>query len=258
MALSSDARTEPFSLDAAGDAAVLCLHGFTSTPFEVRALALALHRRGLAVAAPRLPGHGSDERELADTGWRRWSDAVDHAYGELASRYAKVAVLGQSLGGLLALHLAAHRQPAAVVSLAAPLWLEGIGRRLADWTRPGGWLHGRLRQVPKLGGSDIADPQVKATYPSYQRIPLTALGELCAFMNVVDAELPALRAPLLVMHSRQDHTAPVACASRIAARGRAEVLRLLDRSYHLISVDVERDIVASEVGAFLTRHLLAH
>lgn len=250
--------TEPFELPGSVGVAVLCIHGFTSTPYEVRGLALALHGRGFAVRAPLLPGHGTRVEELAATTWRSWADAVEAELEALLRRYPRVAVLGQSLGGLLGLHLAARRREvAAVVSLAAPLWLEGLGATLARATAPGAWLHGWLRYVPKLGGSDVADPVVKASYPSYQKIPMAALGELCAFMNVVDAALPEVMAPTLVMHSRLDHTAPVACASRIAARARAEVLRLLDRSFHLISVDVERDIVASEVGTFLTRHLLS-
>ncbi len=259
QAVAEAVCTEPFELPGSLEAAVLCIHGFTSTPYEVRGLAMALHERGFGVKAPLLPGHGTRVEDLATTTWRQWADAVEGELEGLLRRYPRVAVLGQSLGGLLSLHVAARRREvAAVVSLAAPLWLEGLGGRLARLTAPGGWLHGRLAYVPKLGGSDVADPQVKATYPSYQKIPMAALSELCAFMNVADAGLPSIAAPTLVMHSRLDHTAPVACASRIAARARAEVLRLFDRSFHLLSVDLERDIVASEVGTFLSRHLLSH
>jgi esterase/lipase len=53
------------------------------------------------------------------------------------------------------------------------------------------------------------------------------------------------------MHAAQDHTAPVACAYRIAERTRARRLRILPRSYHLIAVDVERDIVARDVIEFV-------
>ncbi|MBK7539790.1 MAG: alpha/beta fold hydrolase [Myxococcales bacterium] len=250
--------TGPFELKGTRDAAVLCVHGFTSTPFEVRGLAESLHQRGFTVLGPRLAGHGTSVANLATTTWHDWVRSVDEGYARLRQHTSRVAVVGQSLGGLLALHLAA-REPAlaAVVSLAAPLWLEGLGGKLAKWTRPGRWLHGRLRQVPKLGGSDIADPAAKAGYPSYQAIPMSALRSLCEFMDIVDAELPQVSAPTLVMHARSDHTAPVACARRLAARTQAERLVLLDHSFHLISLDKERDIVASEVGEFLDRHLLS-
>ena len=61
----------------------------------------------------------------------------------------------------------------------------------------------------------------------------------------------AVTQPVLVVHGKHDHTAPVACATEIAsARTRARI-KLLERSYHLIASDVERDIVAEEVRSFL-------
>jgi carboxylesterase len=255
-------NTAPFFLEGDRDAAVLCVHGFTSTPFEVRYLAESLQRRGLTAAGLMLPGHGTSVAELDTTGWRDWFGAVEREYEGLTRRFSRVAVVGQSLGGLLSLYLAAQRAgragaPVAVASLAAPLWLEGLGRRLSEWTRPGRWLHGRLRQVPKVGGSDLADLAVKATYPSYKAIPMAALHQLCDFMRVVDEALPRVTAPTLVLHGRQDHTAPVAGAKRIGERMKVERTRLLDRSFHLISLDLERDVVAEEVGAFLLKHLTA-
>jgi carboxylesterase len=73
-------------------------------------------------------------------------------------------------------------------------------------------------------------------------------------MRVVDGALPLVTQPTLVMHATQDHTAPVACAKYIADRVAPAAnakLRILDQSYHLIAVDVERDIVAAEVSGFL-------
>ncbi|MEZ4364469.1 MAG: alpha/beta fold hydrolase [Kofleriaceae bacterium] len=248
----------PFRFDGDGSAAVLCLHGFTSTPFEVRSLGESLQRRGFTAVGPLLPGHGTSASDLDATTWHDWSAAVLSEYQRLAARFDRVAVLGQSMGGLLALHLAAAQPSvAAVATLAAPLWLRPLARRVVAWTRPGAWLHGRLREVRKLRGSDVADPEVKATYPSYQTIPIQALHSLCDFMGHVEAALPRVRQPTLVLHAHQDHTAPVGCARRIAIATAAERLRLLDRSYHLISLDYERDIVAEEVGSFLSRHLQA-
>ena len=82
-------------------------------------------------------------------------------------------------------------------------------------------------------------------------IPTRALAQLVTFMRITDEALPSITQPVLVLHAAQDHTAPVACAQRIAERTRAVRTRILPRSYHLIAVDVERDIVAAEVRQFL-------
>ncbi len=247
---------DPFDLP--GDRrGVLCIHGFTGTPYEMRYLGEALAARGLTVQGMALPGHATRIDDLYDKTWRDWVDGVTAAYDALAARCDRVAVVGQSLGGLLALYLATRRSPATVVSLAAPLWLEGFGGAVA-YALTRGPLAGRVRTLPKLGGSDVRDDRVRAENPCYRGFPVPALAQLLAFIDVVDAALPQVRVPALVMHATQDHTAPVGSAHRIAARlGSPErpTLRILAESYHLIACDVERDLVAAEVGAWCERHL---
>ena len=251
------ARAEPF--DFPGDRrGVLCVHGFTGTPFEMRYLGQQLADRGLTVRGIALPGHATHIDDLRTKTWADWAEAVVAAYDELATRCDRVAVVGQSLGGLLAMHLATRRAPAAVASLAAPLWLHGFGgviartvtkQPLARW----------LRALPKLGGSDVRDPDARRDNPCYRGFPIAPLAELLAFMRVVDAELPSIVAPLLILHATQDHTAPVDSAYHIHARTRARdrKLRIFPESYHLLAIDVERDLVAAEVGAWCERYLAA-
>jgi carboxylesterase len=252
--MSTNGLADPFDLEGT-DRGVLCVHGFTGTPFEMRYLGERLHRAGFTVRGLQLPGHGTTVDDLAGTTWRDWAAAVDAEIDDLRRRCRQVAVVGQSLGGLLALHAAATRDDlAAIASLAAPLWLGGLGAAAARWTAPGGPL-ARVRTLPKLGGSDVRDRAAKAANRSYRAVPTAALASLVDFMQVVDDELPEVRAPLLVVHARRDHTAPVASAARIASRAAARPLRtrILDDSFHLVTIDVERDVVAAEVSTFFER-----
>lgn len=240
---------DPFDLVGDDDLGIVLIHGFTGTPYEVRYLGERLATAGFTVRAPRLPGHGTSLDDLDRTRWEDWAEAVERAADGLRVRCRKVAVVGQSLGGLLALHLASRRRDIlSVASLAAPLWLDGLSGKVARWTQ--GPLR-RITRLPKLGGPDVKDPRAKAENPCYRAIPTRALGQLLTFMEVVDAALPSVTQPVLVLHAQHDHTAPVACAHRIAERTHARRLRILPESYHLIAIDVERDIVAAEVATFL-------
>jgi carboxylesterase len=244
---------DPFDLVGDGAIGAVCIHGFTGTPYEMRYLGESLARAGISVHGLRLPGHGTRVEDLDDTTWRDWADAVEDAYDTMRMLCGRVAVVGQSLGGLLALHLASKRTDvAAVATLAAPLWLEGLSARVAQWAADGALR--RIRAIPKFYGSDVRDKRTRAENPSYAAIPTRALAELAKFMRVVDGALDAVTQPVLVIHGAHDHTAPVACAQRIAQRTRAVRTRILPRSYHVIAADVERDIVAAEVIAFLRRH----
>jgi len=236
-------RAEAFDLVGDGGVGVVLVHGFTGTPYEVRYLGEQLWRAGMSAYAPLLPGHGTSVSELERTTWHDWIAAVETAVTVLKDRHRHVALVGQSLGGLLALYLASRRRDiCAVASLAAPLWLRGLARWAARLP---------LRTLPKLGGSDARDPRVRAENPGYRAIPVRALRQVLDGMQVADAALPAITQPVLVVHAQNDHTAPVACAQRIAERARARRVRILPRSYHLIAADVERDVVAAEVLAFI-------
>ena len=245
---------DPFELVGDGTIGVVCVHGFTGTPYEMRYLGEQLGHAGFSVRGILLPGHGTSVSDLDETKWTDWADAVEREYDALRTTCRQVAVVGQSLGGLLALYLASRRRDvAAVASLAAPLWLEGLSARVAQWAAAG--LLKRIRAIPKFYGSDVRDKRTKAENPCYDAIPTRALAELSAFIRVVDGCLDKITQPLLVLHAARDHTAPAGCASRIAARGHAVRMRILPRSYHLIAADVERDIVAAEVIDFLRRHV---
>jgi carboxylesterase len=235
-----------------GEVGVVCVHGLTGTPYEVRFLGEALAAAGFAVRAPLLPGHGTSVDDLARTRWTDWVDAVERAFDAARARRARVAIVGQSLGGLLALELAGRRRDVvAVATLAAPLWLGRLGSAVARWAERG--LLDRVRALPKLRGSDVRDRQVRADNPGYRAFPVRAIAELAIGMRAADAALARIVAPVLVLHGARDHTAPPACAPYVAERTRG-VLRVLPRSYHLIAADVERDVVAAEVIGHLRRH----
>lgn len=254
----------PFDFAAAGAHekwGVLCIHGFTGTPFEMRYLGERLAARGFHAVGPALPGHISTPDRLDETRWTDWLRCVEDELDRLRARCDRVAVVGQSLGGLLALRLAQTRghDIAAVASLAAPLWLSGLAHLAARATRPGTRLGAAVRQLPKLGGSDVRDPAMKRANRSYRVVPVRALHQLIEFMQLVRSDLAAVRVPTLVMHGRRDHVAPYPCSEEIIARVQAPVRthRALEQSFHLVAIDVEREIVADEVANFFASQLRA-
>jgi carboxylesterase len=239
-----DVIAAPFDLNPSAARSVLLIHGFTGTPFEVRPLGEALAGRGLRAVGPLLAGHGADAAALNRTTWRDWLGAV----AEVRDAIRPVALVGLSLGGLLALELA-RAQPdlAALCLLATPLWLSParvfVARAAARF----------VASVPKIGGSDIRDRAVKAVFPSLNAFPLAALGSLLELMPLVRSHVPEITAPALILHGRRDHVAPFACAEELHARIGSRDKRFvpLSRSFHILPVDVERDHVAREVGGFI-------
>ncbi|MFH8367306.1 alpha/beta hydrolase [Streptomyces sp. NPDC018031] len=238
---------EPFRHDG-GDIGVLVCHGFTGSPQSVRPWADHLADRGLTVSLPLLPGHGTRWQDLAVTGWEDWYAEVDRELRALTERCRQVFLCGLSMGGALALRLAA-RHGSAVSGLVL--------------VNPANKMHERaavalpvLRHlVPSTKGivSDIAKPG--AVESGYHRVPLHAAYSLRRFFRVVDAELPRVTQPLLVLHSPQDHVVPPVDSARILARVSSRDLteRLLERSYHVATLDHDAERIFTETTAFIER-----
>lgn len=228
-------------------AGVLCLHGLTGTPYEVRPPAAALAAHGYRCVGPLLPGHGETPLALSRTPFGAWVEAAEAAWDVLSNQHERVYVLGLSMGGLLALHLGAARPVAGLVVLAAPLRLGLAARLCVPWLRHG------VRFLPKTPA--IEDPIARSRHPGYDRMPLDAVHELMGLQRQVAARLQEVRAPIRLIYSRRDPTVKPAEAERIlrAITSPDRSVAWLERSRHVLPVDLERERVSDEVVHFLGR-----
>lgn len=246
-------RARAFDLPGGPDAALL-LHGLSGSPFEMRALAEALHARGVRCLGPVMAGHGGAPEALDGLPWSAWVAGARAGLARLEGA-RRLLVAGCSMGALTALCLA-HERPGRVDGLAllAPALELTWPARLAGAVARHTPLPRLLPPIPK-GDSDVRDPEMRRLNPALTAIPLSAVGELQRLQAHVDGLLPGIVAPALVIAGARDHTVTLAGARRIARRigsGPARLLVLPD-SYHLVGIDVERDLVADEVAAFLER-----
>lgn len=238
-----------------GPRGALLIHGFASTPPELRRLGEVLAAGGFRCYAPMLPGHGTTPQDLERTRWQDWAACVASAFGELASQCDDVVVAGQSMGGTLALHLAAHDlRVRAVATLAAPIWLSGplppllpLIKHVVRWHRAGDDV-------------DLWNPDAVEELHSYGIRPTRSIDELRRVCAVVRKELAEVRAPVLVVHGERDRSIDPRCAREIARRlvgSRAVQLEMLPRSGHAISVDVDRDRVSDDIVQWFERFVPA-
>ena len=223
----------------------------------MRPLGAALAGRGFPVRAVRLAGHATDVADLAGTRWTDWAASAEEGLAQLARDVPRVALAGMSMGALLALHLAATRptEVAGLVLYGTPLFLGDVRVRMLPWIARLPWAARRYATIPKEPGPDIADPVARAASRSYQAMPLTAILELLRLQGIVRRELPRVRQPALLLHGRHDHSVPLANLDQLRrGLGSRDVeTHILERSWHVITVDYDRDEVAERTAAFLER-----
>jgi carboxylesterase len=238
---------EPLSA-AGGDVGVLVLHGFTGNPATMRPLADALVAAGHTVELPRLPGHGTSVEDMVPTTFADWVAAAEDAYADLAGRCRAVVVVGLSMGGTLTAWLAAHHPEVAGIvcinAAAAPRDpdLKDMVRLMLD-----------AGEVLSPGvGSDIADPD--ASEPAYAETPLAAALSFFEGLDELQPHLAAITCPALIMTSPEDHVVDPADSDHLAAAVRGLVERLpLERSYHVATLDHDKELIAEATLAFVER-----
>ena len=236
--------------------AVLALHGFGATTQEVGMIVDLARRLGLAVRAPLLPGHGSSVHELARTRYEDWRGAAERALRELAAAHGRVIVIGSSMGSLLALDLAA----------AYPEWVAGVGVLGCPLRLGWPWPSLALAAVQLLGvpdftlrksGPDIRDPEARRTQVTYSEQPAHAGNEVRLAGKRVERRLGLVRCPALVAHGRHDHVCPVRNARLVYAQlgtpAELKELLILERSYHIITRDLERGLLEARLTRFVER-----
>ncbi|WP_261623128.1 alpha/beta hydrolase [Nesterenkonia marinintestina] len=228
---------------------VCVLHGFTSTTQSVAPLADALAAAGYGVDLPLLPGHGTDWRDLAGTPHRRILRAALASWDRTAARHRAVAVVGLSMGGALALHVAARRDVLAVVAI-------NPGLRLKPGTAAAArLLHPVVASVAGVAG-DIAREEVEEV--AYPRTPVRGVVELDRLARTVRRELPLITCPILLARSASDSVLPASAADTLVTRARRAPMEqlLLPRSRHVATLDHDAELLARRAVGHIDRAAL--
>ena len=266
-------------LESPGRCRVLLLHGLTGTPTEFGYIAHFLHRRAqLAVECRRLVNHGQPIAVLARTSADELLESarghVERAAARARADGVPLAVGGLSLGAVLSLILAAERPQdvAGVMALSPTLFYDGwnvpwthrlIG--LADWlpfVKRVAWL----RESPPYGIKDEAlRTKVAQAYESahlgddahaaeygYSHFPLALFCEMRHLIAGCIRELPRVVAPVQVIQAREDDATSPRNAEFILSHVRSTrtELVMLENSYHVITADRDRSLVAERMAAF--------
>jgi carboxylesterase len=246
---------------------VLLIHGLGGTPLELKSIARGLSTAGFTVSCPQLAGHCGSEDDLRATDWQDWFNSVEAALSVLEQRCSTVIVGGLSMGAILALRVAAvYPKRVHGLTLFAPtLWYDG-------WSIPwygfllrmfiGTWAGRRYRFVEREPYG-IKDERIRAfiagamfsgnsEIAGCSHTPSQSIRELLRLVNVVKRDLPSIKTPALVVQAREDDISALSNAVYLQRKlgGLVECV-VLDDSYHLVTIDRQRDLVVERSRDFI-------
>jgi fermentation-respiration switch protein FrsA (DUF1100 family) len=220
-------------------AAVVICHGFWSHSYALLGGAQALHAAGYAVLLFDFRAHGLSDGRLSSIGHHETNDllgAVDYLLTRPEVLPDRVAVLGYSMGGAVAL-LAAAQHP-------------GIRAVIAD------------SAYASLGRALRRGLQLSCRLPSFPfRIVTLRLGERLLgiqadTVTTVQAIAAIAPRPVFLIHGAVDDLIPVSDAETLfAAAGEPKQLWIVPNAGHAAAYLVATEEYGRRVLAFLRRYL---
>ena len=269
MTIQADDETPDRSLFIPGGrVGVLLIHGLGGTPVELRFIAQGLARAGHTVYCCQLAGHCGTPEELRRSTWHEWYASVEAAHDKLKQHCDVILAGGLSMGGILAIHLAQNR-PAGVHGLL----LYAPTLKLDGWSMP--WHSVFLqyvRPLPVRFDFDLAerdpyglkDERVRRLVVASMQsgnagaagvfsTPMRSFAHFNSLVSAVKPDLGKVRQPALIVHPRDDDMASLKNAQYLQANlgGLVDTL-VLDDSYHIVTLDQQRHIVADRTARFVS------
>jgi len=258
---------------------VILIHGFTGTPYEMGYLAKFLNRKGYSVTCPMLANHGEPLDVLKKVTWQKCYETIREEFKRVKARNSneKIFVSGLSIGALLALLIADEfKENVSGVSCLSPtIFYDG-------WNMP--WVRHLLplayftplkyfsyfKEEPPYGIKNKAiQNRVHRFYRNatlennvediiqygYPYIPVTLMYQHRLLLRFFKKILPRITVPLLLIQAKEDDMTSVRNSRYIYKRigSKTKEIIFLDNSYHVITVDQQRDIVAQGIDEFFEK-----
>ncbi len=217
----------------------LIIHGFSGGVYEVEPLAGYLAKEGFETVCPELKGHTGRRRDIAFVSYKDWIASAEEELVKLKSECEKIAMIGFSMGGLIAVNLALKHKPDVLVTLSMPIfhWDFSIIARniLEDF---------KAREASNL-----------RRYVKSSTIPVTALLNFKALLQRTKGRLKDISTPIFIAQGLKDDTVQARSAEYIYRYTGSEIkeLKYYNDSEHLICHGPDSENLFRDVAAFIRK-----
>ncbi|MCX7945186.1 MAG: alpha/beta fold hydrolase [Deltaproteobacteria bacterium] len=244
---------EGFKLICGQEDGILLLHGFTGTPYEMRPVGEFLYHKGFTVLCPKLAGHGTTEEDLNKCRFYDWINSAERALGTLSREVKNVHVLGLSMGGLIAIKLAAvHKEIKKLIVIASPFYLKGGNALFVNACRVP-IFRMLVRAVKKPEPRDDRYKKIWSKNPSYRKVPTAASYEFYKLMQSAKKSIKDVRQSTMFIYSKSDRDVSIGNLSVMASMigSRDVYILIVEKMGHLITLEDENIKVFEKIFEFI-------
>ena len=238
-----------YEFNASSKLGVYIIHGFSSTTYEVKDLAEFLSKNGYYTVANNLPGHGTSVNECNRIKYHQWIDKVKKDVAELSTKCEKVFVIGNSMGGVLALYLASLFPLNGFV--AGGTVLKFKNHFTTNYIVPLICHFLPARSKNKVNKSNSVQ------FYGYESYPLKALNQFKKMNNKIIPLIKKIKAPGMLIHSRSDKMSIKENLDIIKHNATNKIIKTfyVERAHHnMFDKNPDQKLIFNEVLQFLNSH----
>lgn len=223
-----------------------------------------LEQHGFYVVVPLLPGHGTHYKNLNSIKWQEYADYASAAFEKLEKEFEHVSVSGLCLGAVLSLYLGIKYGDRIknICPISTTLFYDGWSlptlTAYIAWFRftpfyyfynlPEGYPYGiKDERIRKRVSAKMSDTSTT----HYSKIPFRSFWQMHLMNNFVRENLSKIASPVFAIHPLEDDVASIKSVYFMKEKINSSFDNLiLYDSYHLATIDRERELVASTVCSF--------
>jgi carboxylesterase len=227
----------------------LLVHGFTGAPKEMRWMGEYLHDQGYTVLGVRLAGHATRMEDMMRVHWQDWLSNVEDGYCLLKDCVDEIFVIGLSMGGILSLLFASQHPVAGVITMSSPFELPD------DPRLPYAKILAPVMTKVDKGPPDWHDPEAAKDHVEYPFFPVKGIIQLRDLLVEMRTALPKVKAPALIIHSREDGSVTSTNPEKILASlgSTDKQIFWVDNSGHVITREPDRFLAFAKADEFIKR-----
>ena len=253
--MSSTIRIDTCDFEFNTESKIGCyiIHGFSSSTYETKELAEFLGNNGYHTVTRNLPGHGTTIQECNKVKYQDWLSFVEQDLAVLSNSSEKLIVIGMSMGGVLALHLASLFPIECVIS-AAPVLHFRDHQKLK-------YLNSILCNLfpirPKID-SYPKELDKELVFHGYDQYPMVALNEFFKMNILINKDLNKIKCPLLLLHANEDNTSLLINIEIIKSniRSKVKLVNYYENATHNIFVESKDQLrIFIDIKEFLEKYI---
>jgi carboxylesterase len=229
-----------------GKIGLIFIHGLTASTTHILPLFSFFEKEtNYNIIAPLLPGHGKKIEDLNIVSRNNWFTEVKSCYNEIKEVSEKVIIIGQSMGGLLALKAAHELEPDGIVLLSTPYDITKINKIALHILKP------FKKTIVKEKG--VEDYYRENKLYSYTKWSVSASFEMLKLVKEVKKILHEITTPVLILQGDEDKLIPTFSGEKFLKDISSDKKQLgwIKEGNHLLATGKKNQEVINQILNFL-------